>query len=208
MDQTIRLATLAFDASPATRIADDATAACDRAELVGAVGAAALQAGLAARRTADDRRRTPGSASSSAGRSARSRRSSTGWPTCWLEVEPVRSPRGRVPTRWPTDADDAEGLPTRGVGLVEAACPRGGRVVQLHGGIAITWEHDAHLVFKRAHALGGCSARRGSTAPCSRLRRSEAPRVARVRRTSALAASATPAPQSDRLVEGRLPEVT
>lgn len=26
--------------------------------------------------------------------------------------------------------------------------------VQLHGGIAITWEHDAHLVLKRAHALG------------------------------------------------------
>ena len=26
--------------------------------------------------------------------------------------------------------------------------------VQLHGGIAITREHDAHLVFKRAHALG------------------------------------------------------
>jgi alkylation response protein AidB-like acyl-CoA dehydrogenase len=25
--------------------------------------------------------------------------------------------------------------------------------LQLHGGIAITWEHDAHLVFKRAHAL-------------------------------------------------------
>ena len=29
-----------------------------------------------------------------------------------------------------------------------------GETVQLHGGIAITWEHDAHLVFKRAHALG------------------------------------------------------
>jgi alkylation response protein AidB-like acyl-CoA dehydrogenase len=25
--------------------------------------------------------------------------------------------------------------------------------VQLHGGIAITWEHDAQLVFKRAHVL-------------------------------------------------------
>ena len=25
--------------------------------------------------------------------------------------------------------------------------------IQLHGGIAITREHDAHLVFKRAHAL-------------------------------------------------------
>ena len=29
-----------------------------------------------------------------------------------------------------------------------------GEMVQLHGGIAITWEHDAHLLFKRAHALG------------------------------------------------------
>ncbi len=27
-------------------------------------------------------------------------------------------------------------------------------MIQLHGGIAITWEHDAHLVLKRAHALG------------------------------------------------------
>ncbi len=27
-----------------------------------------------------------------------------------------------------------------------------GETVQLHGGIAITWEHDAHLYFKRAHA--------------------------------------------------------
>jgi alkylation response protein AidB-like acyl-CoA dehydrogenase len=25
--------------------------------------------------------------------------------------------------------------------------------IQLHGGIAITWEHDAHLVLKRAHSL-------------------------------------------------------
>jgi alkylation response protein AidB-like acyl-CoA dehydrogenase len=25
--------------------------------------------------------------------------------------------------------------------------------VQLHGGVAITWEHDAQLVLKRAHAL-------------------------------------------------------
>lgn len=29
-----------------------------------------------------------------------------------------------------------------------------GETIQLHGGIAITWEHDAHLVLKRAHALG------------------------------------------------------
>ncbi|WP_244931339.1 acyl-CoA dehydrogenase family protein [Nocardioides sp. W7] len=29
-----------------------------------------------------------------------------------------------------------------------------GEMVQLHGGIAITWEHDAQLYFKRAHATG------------------------------------------------------
>lgn len=29
-----------------------------------------------------------------------------------------------------------------------------GETIQLHGGIGITWEHDAHLIFKRAHATG------------------------------------------------------
>ncbi len=29
-----------------------------------------------------------------------------------------------------------------------------GEAIQLHGGIAITWEHEAHLMFKHAHALG------------------------------------------------------
>jgi len=36
----------------------------------------------------------------------------------------------------------------------EAVARVAAETVQLHGGIAITWEHDAHLVFKRAHALG------------------------------------------------------
>jgi alkylation response protein AidB-like acyl-CoA dehydrogenase len=35
----------------------------------------------------------------------------------------------------------------------EAAMAVAGETVQLHGGIAITWEHDAHLVLKRAQAL-------------------------------------------------------
>jgi len=35
----------------------------------------------------------------------------------------------------------------------EAAMAVAAETVQLHGGIAITWEHDAHLVFKRAQAL-------------------------------------------------------
>jgi alkylation response protein AidB-like acyl-CoA dehydrogenase len=33
----------------------------------------------------------------------------------------------------------------------EALCQVAAEMIQLHGGIAITWEHDAHLYFKRAH---------------------------------------------------------
>ncbi|MDT4915969.1 MAG: hypothetical protein QOH89_669 [Pseudonocardiales bacterium] len=43
-----------------------------------------------------------------------------------------------------------------------------GEAIQLHGGIAITWEHDAHLYFKRAH---GSAALFG--APGEHLRRLE-----------------------------------
>jgi alkylation response protein AidB-like acyl-CoA dehydrogenase len=33
----------------------------------------------------------------------------------------------------------------------EALCTVAGEGIQMHGGIAITWEHDMHLYFKRAH---------------------------------------------------------
>lgn len=33
----------------------------------------------------------------------------------------------------------------------EALCAVAGEMIQLHGGIAITWEHDAHLYLRRAH---------------------------------------------------------
>ena len=53
------------------------------------------------------------------------------------------------------DAEDADFL-TRAAAsyAIETAQLAASECVQLHGGIAITWEHDAHLVFKRAHALG------------------------------------------------------
>ncbi|MGN6161337.1 MAG: acyl-CoA dehydrogenase family protein [Marmoricola sp.] len=35
----------------------------------------------------------------------------------------------------------------------EASAKIASETIQLHGGIAITWEHDAHLVFKSIHAL-------------------------------------------------------
>lgn len=37
------------------------------------------------------------------------------------------------------------------VAASEAFCTVAGEAIQLHGGIAITWEHDMHLYFKRAH---------------------------------------------------------
>jgi alkylation response protein AidB-like acyl-CoA dehydrogenase len=46
----------------------------------------------------------------------------------------------------------AGGDPTSAfVWCVEAFGQVAGEMIQLHGGIAITWEHDAHLYFKRAH---------------------------------------------------------
>lgn len=53
-------------------------------------------------------------------------------------------------------ANDAADLPVR-ASTAKAWCSEAlnevaAETVQLHGGIAITWEHDAQLVFKRAHA--------------------------------------------------------
>jgi alkylation response protein AidB-like acyl-CoA dehydrogenase len=38
------------------------------------------------------------------------------------------------------------------VAATEAFCTVAGEAIQLHGGIAITWEHDIQLYFKRAHS--------------------------------------------------------
>jgi alkylation response protein AidB-like acyl-CoA dehydrogenase len=50
----------------------------------------------------------------------------------------------------------ADELPLRAA-VAQAHCAEAlhevaGEMIQLHGGIAITWEHDAHRYFKRAHA--------------------------------------------------------
>ena len=40
---------------------------------------------------------------------------------------------------------------TARLAATEALCTAAAEGIQLHGGIAITWEHDMHLYFKRAH---------------------------------------------------------
>jgi alkylation response protein AidB-like acyl-CoA dehydrogenase len=47
----------------------------------------------------------------------------------------------------PTPANAA----TARLAACEALCTVAAEGIQLHGGIAITWEHDMHLYFKRAH---------------------------------------------------------
>ncbi len=49
-----------------------------------------------------------------------------------------------------TDPGPANAATAR-LAATETLCAVAGEGIQLHGGIAITWEHDMHLYFKRAH---------------------------------------------------------
>jgi alkylation response protein AidB-like acyl-CoA dehydrogenase len=153
MDQTIRLAHLDLSGATTTRIGDGAAARA-RAELVGAAATAALAVGLcdrAVRMTVDYSKeriqfgRPIGSFQALKHRMAE----------MLARLEIGRSASWAASYALATDAADAENLTrTAASYCLAAASHLAGECVQLHGGIAITWEHDAHLVFKRAHALG------------------------------------------------------
>jgi alkylation response protein AidB-like acyl-CoA dehydrogenase len=150
MDQTIRLATVT--GGTRTRIGDGPVAR-DRARQVGAVGCAALAAGLAARALdmtvsySKERvqfGRTIGSFQALKHRMA----------DMLVLTEMTRSASWAASYAVATHADDADQLTHVAKSYCSDAVARlASETVQLHGGIAITWEHDAHLVFKRAHAL-------------------------------------------------------
>ncbi|KAA1416446.1 acyl-CoA dehydrogenase [Nocardioides humilatus] len=153
MDQTIRLGSL--DRSAATVVViGDGVAARARAELVGAASAAVLAVGLcdrALQMTVDYSKervqfgRAIGSFQALKHRMA----------DMLARVEISRSASWAAAYALATGADDAEELTRTAASYsLESAAHLAGECIQLHGGIAITWEHDAHLVFKRAHALG------------------------------------------------------
>jgi alkylation response protein AidB-like acyl-CoA dehydrogenase len=151
MDQTIRLATVT--GGSATRIGDGA-AARDRARQVGAVGCAALASGLAARAldmtVAYSKERVQFGRPIGSFQALKHRMADM-----LVLSEMCRSASWAASYAVSTHADDADEL----THVAKAYCSDAiahlaGETVQLHGGIAITWEHDAHLVFKRAHALG------------------------------------------------------
>jgi len=143
MDPTRRLATITASGVPATRIGTgDATAAVEAAVRHATVALAAEQVGAAERileRTVDYTRtrvqfgRPIGSFQALKHRMA----------DLHVLVEAARSAAAA--------AAGTISAAAAHVWCSEALLTVAGECIQLHGGIAITWEHDAHLYFKRAH---------------------------------------------------------
>ncbi len=153
MDQTLRLGSVQIDVSSATHMGS-AAPAVERAELVGALGAVALSVGCAQRGLdmtvaySKDRvqfGRPIGSFQALKHRMA----------DMLVLLEMSRSASWAAAYAVASDAPDAAALVHAAKSYVgDALSQVAAETVQMHGGIAITWEHDAHLVFKRAHALG------------------------------------------------------
>ena len=150
MDQTTRLASVSVDC--ATPIGDGA-AAGSRAALVGAAGVAALSAGLSARAlemtVAYSLERVQFGRPIGSFQALKHRMADL-----LVLVEMSRSASWAASYALSTAAENAAEL----VHVAKSYCSEAlnkvaAETVQLHGGIAITWEHDAQLVFKRAHAL-------------------------------------------------------
>ncbi|CRK57778.1 Butyryl-CoA dehydrogenase [Alloactinosynnema sp. L-07] len=154
MDTTLRLAVATFDDTPGVRLTGDAGAALRRAHLAGTAGVAALQLGCARRalemtvdyaKTRVQFGRPIGSFQALKHRMA----------DMLVQVETTRSVVWAAMYAVATGAPDAEELVHVAASYAgEALHDLAAETIQLHGGIAITWEHDAQMLFKRAHALG------------------------------------------------------
>lgn len=69
----------------------------------------------------------------------------------YVLVETAESASLAAATAVTTGEDLANTAASATVWCTEAFSQVAAEMIQLHGGIAITWEHDAHLYFKRAH---------------------------------------------------------
>ena len=151
LDQTRKLANLTFDSAPAIRVGPtDASRACTRARLVSTTLLAAEQVGGAQRCldvTAEYARsriqfaRPIGSFQAVKQRLAE----------MLIQVESARS--AVVAAAQAAVTDDPEFPMIASIAALTAMEAFGwvsAQMIQLHGGIGFTWEHDAHLYFKRA----------------------------------------------------------
>ncbi|WP_193597040.1 acyl-CoA dehydrogenase family protein [Microbacterium sp. YJN-G] len=154
MDLTLRLATLDLDAAAARPLGEPDPAVLETVHAHALAAVAAVQAGTAARgldMTVDYARqrvqfgRAIGSFQAVKHRLA----------DMHVQAEIARTTARAAAAALAADAPDRLEL----AALAKATCSRAlasiaAETIQLHGGIAITWEHDAHLIFKRGHALG------------------------------------------------------
>ncbi|MFE7244064.1 acyl-CoA dehydrogenase family protein [Streptomyces sp. NPDC057580] len=152
VDLTLRFADVEFTGAPARLLTADAAELLPRLRAVGAIATTALQTG-AAQRALDltvaylkervQFGRPLGSFQALKHRCAH----------MLVAVETARSMSWAA--AW--SVANAQDTVERQAALAKSWCSDAfsmvaGEMVQLHGGIAITWEHDAHLYFKRAHA--------------------------------------------------------
>lgn len=154
LDLTLRVATLEFDQTPARPLGSGGTEALEEIYAHALTAVSGIQAGTAVRGLAmtveysKQRRqfgRQIGSFQAVKHRLA----------DLHVQAEIARTTTRAAATALAKGSADRFELAS----LAKATCSRALELVasdtiQLHGGIAITWEHDAHLIFKRAHALG------------------------------------------------------
>lgn len=149
VDSTLRFATVSFDAAPATPIGD--VIDFDRVRDIAATAVTALQVGGAHR--ALDMTVEYAKQRVQFGRQIGSFQALKHRMADLHLLVQTATTASRAAASAIADDADLEAV----AALAKAWCSDAfttvtGEAIQLHGGIAITWEHDAHLYFKRAHA--------------------------------------------------------
>ncbi len=157
LDPTLSFANLDLDDVAAETITLDAAESLASAHRVGTLAAAALQVGCAQRglemtvayaKQREQFGRPIGSFQALKHRMA----------DMLVRVQMSRSGAWAAVQAHVNEAPNADRLAAAAASYCsEAAMAVAAETVQLHGGIAITWEHDAHLVLKRAQALTSSS---------------------------------------------------
>ncbi len=153
LDPTIAFARLDLDGVPAETITLDAATALTRAHRVGTLATAALQVGCAQRgldmTVAHTKQREQFGRPIGSFQALKHRMADL-----LVQVQMSRSGAWAAAQAHVAGAANADRMAAAvGSYCAEAAMAVAAETVQLHGGIAITWEHDAHLVLKRAQAL-------------------------------------------------------
>lgn len=154
MDQTLRLGSLHFDAVPARPLGTSDPAIWETVRALALTAISAVQAGTATRArdetVAYAKQRVQFGRAIGSFQAIKHRLADM-----HVQVEVARTASRAASDALAAGAADRFALAS----IAKATCSEAlehvaAETIQLHGGIAITWEHDAHLIFKRAHSLG------------------------------------------------------